>query len=57
MVYINSNQDIDTRTLNGVLFGFYLSNAIEWNLIKLKVIFEVEITILSPILYVLIIKT
>ena len=57
MVYINSNQDIDTRTLNGVLFGFYLSNAIECDLIQLKVIFEVEITILSPILYVLIIKT
>ena len=42
ILYIYSNKDIDTRTLNGFIFGLYLRDTIEYDSIKLRVIFEVE---------------
>ena len=42
MGYIKFNQDIDTMTLNKVIFGLYLRYMIEYNWIKITVLFEVE---------------
>ena len=41
-IYFKYNQDIYTRIINGFLFGFYSSYTIEYYLMQLRVIFEVE---------------